>query len=97
MKPAFKKGFGDLKMRRVRCGDGDKINRIVLLFFAGQHVLPAAVAAVAKSQTAAIGNPLIGPVIQSAGGELKQTVKPSTQSMCRPNLAAVTAANHAPL
>ena len=97
MKPAFKKGFGDLKMRRIGGGDGYEINRIVLRFFTSQHVLPAAIGAIAQSQAAAIANSLVWSMIQCASRELKQAIKPRAQAMRWTNLAAFTAANHTPL
>ena len=97
VKPALEKGFGDLKMRRVGSGDSDKINRVVLCFFAGQHILPTAIGAIAQSKAAAIADTFFGPMIQGACRELKQPVEPRTQTMSWPDLAAFTAANHAPL
>ena len=97
VEPSLKKSLGNLKMRGVRRGDSDQINPVRAPAFPRQHFRPVAVSAVRRNpQTLGIIAPGVSPMIQCASGKFKMSVGQGPQSVGWPDLAAFTAADHAP-
>ena len=93
----LKKRLGNLKMRGVRRGDSDQINPVHARAFPRQHFRPVAIGAVCRNtQLLGIITPFNWPMIERASGKFKMPVRQSAKSVRWPDLAAFTAADHAP-
>ena len=98
VEPGFQKGLGDIEMRRVRCRHGHQIDAILAPPLARQHLLPIGISPVRRDpQFLGIGPTPLGIGIQSARCQHEVPIRPRAHQMRRSDLAALAAADHAPI
>ena len=89
---------GDLEMRGIRRGDGDEIDPVGPVPFARQHLAPVSVRACGvEPEAAAIVAPGVRPMVKRARRENKHAVETRPEPMRRADLAALAAADDAPV
>ena len=98
VEPGLKEPFGDFKVGGVGCGDRHQIKAVIAVGFCRQHLAPVAIGAVGSD--AQLFGKSLAPcriMVQRTRDKAICAVKPRAQPVRRPDLAAVTAADHAPI
>lgn len=88
----------DLEMRGVGCRNRDKVDPVRPLHLARQHLTPVAIAAIGcKAQPLAERPSFRSTMIECSGHESEFSINRRTQAVGRSDLAAIAAADHAPV
>lgn len=84
-------------MRGIGRGHGDKVQTVLAVAFAFQHLLPVAIGTVrGDPETACKVAAAVGIGVQRAGHEVEIAVRQGSKPVRRADLAALAPADHAP-
>ena len=98
VKPGLKKCLGDLIMGAVRGGDRHQIDPVGAIGLTFEHRLPTAISPIGRHpQRLGVGTALGRIDIQRPGNKGKMPIGLRAKTVCRPDLAALTAADHPPV
>ena len=93
----FEKRFGNFEVGRIGRGHSHQIHPVLARSFPSEHFRPIAISAVSgKAQALGIGATLLRPVVQRTCDKFKEPVGLGAQTVCRSDLAAFAAPDHAP-